>query len=65
MWLNEAKINEWKNNPYPKNIEEQPILTYDDNLVATELGFDFSYIYGMQYTSLFLYVYYYINILLY
>jgi len=60
MWLNKKKVDEWINT---ENIEEQPILTYDDNLVVSEMGFENIFIYGMQYTSLFMFVSYYIFIL--
>jgi len=53
MWFNETKIDQWRN---AEIIEEQPTLTYDDNLVVSEMGFDNLYIHGMQYTSVFLFV---------
>ena len=60
MWFNETKIDQWRN---AEIIEEQPTLTYDDNLVVSEMGFENIFIYGMQYTSLFMFVSYYIFIL--
>ena len=58
MWLNKASVDSWKNSSYPINIENPPLITYDDDLVNLELSHTDSYIYGMLYNSLFLFVCY-------
>jgi len=57
MWLNKTEVDIWRNSQYPTSLDEQPTITYDNDIVTLEMGKsninDFT---GMITTSLFMLV---------
>jgi len=57
MWLNKTQVEMWQKSEYPKSVEEQPIITYDDDIVTLELSHaNINDFVGMMLTSLFMLV---------
>jgi len=59
MWLNETEVGIWQSKEYSNTLKSPPIITYDDNKVAEEMGqSNINDVNGMILTSLFMIVNY-------
>jgi len=48
MWINKTTVKEWQNKKYPTNVEEQPLITYDNDYIFNDTSVN-----GMTFNTLF------------
>ncbi|KAL6594215.1 hypothetical protein LY90DRAFT_225877 [Neocallimastix californiae] len=60
MWINKTTVKEWQNKKYPTNVEEQPLITYDNDYIFNDTsvnGMTFNTLFEMKLQSDLRYVY--------